>query len=56
MNLKRNFIFQKENIFVLVCLSSTEKFPEVDSYEIIESFNVATKDVFRSIILNEYKR
>ncbi|KAF4016316.1 hypothetical protein G4228_008152 [Cervus hanglu yarkandensis] len=33
-----------------------EKFPEVDSYEIIESFNVATKDVFRSIILNEYKR
>nr|XP_030733112.1 polyribonucleotide nucleotidyltransferase 1, mitochondrial isoform X4 [Globicephala melas] len=33
-----------------------EKFPEVDSYEIIESFNVAAKDVFRSIILNEYKR
>ncbi|KAI4547036.1 hypothetical protein R6Z07F_004205 [Ovis aries] len=33
-----------------------EKFPEVDSCEIIESFNVATKDVFRSIILNEYKR
>ncbi|KAB1267401.1 Polyribonucleotide nucleotidyltransferase 1; mitochondrial [Camelus dromedarius] len=33
-----------------------EKFPEVDSYEIIESFNVAAKEVFRSIILNEYKR
>ncbi|KAF6105560.1 polyribonucleotide nucleotidyltransferase 1 [Phyllostomus discolor] len=33
-----------------------EKFPEVDSYEIIESFNVVAKDVFRSIILNEYKR
>uniref|UniRef100_A0A5G2R6M2 Polyribonucleotide nucleotidyltransferase 1, mitochondrial n=1 Tax=Sus scrofa TaxID=9823 RepID=A0A5G2R6M2_PIG len=33
-----------------------EKYPEVDSYEIIESFNVAAKEVFRSIILNEYKR
>uniref|UniRef100_A0A452G1V8 polyribonucleotide nucleotidyltransferase n=1 Tax=Capra hircus TaxID=9925 RepID=A0A452G1V8_CAPHI len=43
-------------VFVLVYLSSIEKFPEVDSCEIIESFNVATKDVFRSIILNEYKR
>ncbi|XP_054584145.1 polyribonucleotide nucleotidyltransferase 1, mitochondrial isoform X2 [Eptesicus fuscus] len=33
-----------------------EKFPEADSYEIIESFNVVAKEVFRSIILNEYKR
>ncbi|KAK7807275.1 hypothetical protein U0070_016647 [Myodes glareolus] len=33
-----------------------EKFPEVDQYEIIESFNVVAKEVFRSIILNEYKR
>lgn len=33
-----------------------EKFPETDPYEIIESFNVAAKEVFRSIILNEYKR
>ncbi|XP_058407184.1 polyribonucleotide nucleotidyltransferase 1, mitochondrial isoform X1 [Diceros bicornis minor] len=33
-----------------------EKFPEVDPYEIIESFNVVAKEVFRSIILNEYKR
>nr|XP_055096575.1 polyribonucleotide nucleotidyltransferase 1, mitochondrial isoform X2 [Symphalangus syndactylus] len=33
-----------------------EKFPEADPYEIIESFNVVTKEVFRSIILNEYKR
>uniref|UniRef100_A0A9L0THD9 Polyribonucleotide nucleotidyltransferase 1, mitochondrial n=1 Tax=Equus caballus TaxID=9796 RepID=A0A9L0THD9_HORSE len=33
-----------------------EKFPEVDPYEIIESFNVVSKEVFRSIILNEYKR
>uniref|UniRef100_A0A8D1M612 polyribonucleotide nucleotidyltransferase n=1 Tax=Sus scrofa TaxID=9823 RepID=A0A8D1M612_PIG len=45
-----------KKIFVLVCLSSIEKYPEVDSYEIIESFNVAAKEVFRSIILNEYKR
>ncbi|XP_042141461.1 polyribonucleotide nucleotidyltransferase 1, mitochondrial isoform X2 [Peromyscus maniculatus bairdii] len=33
-----------------------EKFPEVDQFEIIESFNVVAKEVFRSIILNEYKR
>ncbi|XP_008821220.1 polyribonucleotide nucleotidyltransferase 1, mitochondrial [Nannospalax galili] len=33
-----------------------EKFPEVDPFEIIESFNVVAKEVFRSIILNEYKR
>uniref|UniRef100_A0A2K6F434 polyribonucleotide nucleotidyltransferase n=1 Tax=Propithecus coquereli TaxID=379532 RepID=A0A2K6F434_PROCO len=42
--------------FVLVCLFSIEKFTEVDPYEIIESFNVVAKEVFRSIILNEYKR
>lgn len=35
---------------------SIEKFPEADTYEIIESFNVVAKEVFRSIILNEYKR
>ncbi|XP_059043692.1 polyribonucleotide nucleotidyltransferase 1, mitochondrial isoform X2 [Mustela lutreola] len=33
-----------------------EKFPEADTFEIIESFNVVAKEVFRSIILNEYKR
>ncbi|XP_008978931.1 polyribonucleotide nucleotidyltransferase 1, mitochondrial isoform X2 [Callithrix jacchus] len=33
-----------------------EKFPEADPFEIIESFNVVAKEVFRSIILNEYKR
>uniref|UniRef100_A0A2I3T4K2 Polyribonucleotide nucleotidyltransferase 1, mitochondrial n=1 Tax=Pan troglodytes TaxID=9598 RepID=A0A2I3T4K2_PANTR len=33
-----------------------EKFPEADPYEIIESFNVVAKEVFRSIVLNEYKR
>ncbi|XP_055484744.1 polyribonucleotide nucleotidyltransferase 1, mitochondrial [Psammomys obesus] len=33
-----------------------EKFPEVDQFEIIESFNVVAKEVFRSIVLNEYKR
>ncbi|KAG8512387.1 Polyribonucleotide nucleotidyltransferase 1, mitochondrial, partial [Galemys pyrenaicus] len=33
-----------------------EKFPDAEPYEIIESFNVVAKEVFRSIILNEYKR
>ncbi|ELW47880.1 Polyribonucleotide nucleotidyltransferase 1, mitochondrial [Tupaia chinensis] len=32
-----------------------EKFPEADPFEIIESFNVVAKEVFRGIILNEYK-
>ncbi|XP_038607545.1 polyribonucleotide nucleotidyltransferase 1, mitochondrial [Tachyglossus aculeatus] len=33
-----------------------EKFPEADPFEIIESFNVVSKEVFRSIVLNEYRR
>ncbi|XP_006881084.1 PREDICTED: polyribonucleotide nucleotidyltransferase 1, mitochondrial [Elephantulus edwardii] len=33
-----------------------EKFPEAEPYEIIESFNVVSKEVFKSIVLNEYKR
>ncbi|XP_030413673.1 polyribonucleotide nucleotidyltransferase 1, mitochondrial isoform X1 [Gopherus evgoodei] len=33
-----------------------EKFPEAESYEIMESFNVVSKDIFRSFILNEYRR
>ncbi|XP_074256027.1 polyribonucleotide nucleotidyltransferase 1, mitochondrial isoform X2 [Saimiri boliviensis] len=33
-----------------------EAFPEADPFEIIESFSVVAKEVFRSIILNEYKR
>ncbi|XP_043843848.1 polyribonucleotide nucleotidyltransferase 1, mitochondrial isoform X2 [Dromiciops gliroides] len=33
-----------------------EKFPEADPYEIIESFNVVSKEVFRNIVLNEYRR
>ncbi|EMP26077.1 Polyribonucleotide nucleotidyltransferase 1 [Chelonia mydas] len=33
-----------------------EKFPEAESYEIMESFNVISKDIFRSFILNEYRR
>uniref|UniRef100_A0A8I5ZRL9 polyribonucleotide nucleotidyltransferase n=1 Tax=Rattus norvegicus TaxID=10116 RepID=A0A8I5ZRL9_RAT len=45
-----------DKAFVLICLFSIEKFPEVDQLEIIESFNVVAKEVFRSIILNEYKR
>uniref|UniRef100_A0A8C4JJX9 Polyribonucleotide nucleotidyltransferase 1, mitochondrial n=3 Tax=Dromaius novaehollandiae TaxID=8790 RepID=A0A8C4JJX9_DRONO len=33
-----------------------EKFPEVEPYEIMESFNVVSKDIFRNLILNEYRR
>ncbi|KAM4681240.1 polyribonucleotide nucleotidyltransferase 1, mitochondrial isoform 2-T2 [Amazona ochrocephala] len=33
-----------------------EKFPEAEPYEIIESFNVVSKDIFRNLVLNEYRR
>ncbi|NWX90857.1 PNPT1 nucleotidyltransferase, partial [Nothoprocta pentlandii] len=33
-----------------------EKFPEADPYEIMESFNIVSKDIFRNLILNEYRR
>ncbi|NWT39070.1 PNPT1 nucleotidyltransferase, partial [Chroicocephalus maculipennis] len=33
-----------------------EKFPEAEPYEIMESFNVVSKDIFRSLVLNEYRR
>ncbi|KAL8185102.1 UNVERIFIED_CONTAM: Polyribonucleotide nucleotidyltransferase 1, mitochondrial [Gekko kuhli] len=33
-----------------------EKFPEAESYEIMESFNVVSKEIFRNLVLNEYRR
>ncbi|KAJ7341291.1 hypothetical protein JRQ81_005215 [Phrynocephalus forsythii] len=33
-----------------------EKFPDADSYEIIESFNVVCKEIFRNLTLKEYRR
>ncbi|CAJ1067069.1 LOW QUALITY PROTEIN: polyribonucleotide nucleotidyltransferase 1%2C mitochondrial [Xyrichtys novacula] len=33
-----------------------EKFPQAEPFEIIESFNVASKEIFRNLVLNEYKR
>ncbi|KAG8443987.1 hypothetical protein GDO86_009245, partial [Hymenochirus boettgeri] len=33
-----------------------EKFPDADSFEISEAFNVVSKEVFRNIVLNEYRR
>ncbi|NXE18755.1 PNPT1 nucleotidyltransferase, partial [Ardeotis kori] len=32
-----------------------EKFPEAEPYEIMESFNVVSKDIFRNLVLNEYR-
>uniref|UniRef100_A0A8C7AAY2 polyribonucleotide nucleotidyltransferase n=1 Tax=Neovison vison TaxID=452646 RepID=A0A8C7AAY2_NEOVI len=46
---------KRKSLFWFV-FPSVEKFPEADTFEIIESFNVVAKEVFRSIILNEYKR
>ncbi|XP_071756164.2 polyribonucleotide nucleotidyltransferase 1, mitochondrial [Centroberyx gerrardi] len=33
-----------------------EKFPQAEHFEIIESFNTVSKDIFRSLVLNEYRR
>ncbi|XP_053316705.1 polyribonucleotide nucleotidyltransferase 1, mitochondrial isoform X2 [Spea bombifrons] len=33
-----------------------ENFPNADPFEVMESFNVVCKDIFRSIVLNEYRR
>ncbi|XP_062979872.1 polyribonucleotide nucleotidyltransferase 1, mitochondrial [Elgaria multicarinata webbii] len=33
-----------------------EKFPEAEPYEMMESFNVVSKEIFRNLILNEYRR
>lgn len=33
-----------------------ERFPQADNFEIIESFNTVSKEVFRNLVLNEYKR
>ncbi|PKU40923.1 polyribonucleotide nucleotidyltransferase mitochondrial [Limosa lapponica baueri] len=33
-----------------------EKFPEAEPYEIMESFNVVSKDIFRNLVLTEYRR
>ncbi|MGH0132106.1 UNVERIFIED_CONTAM: hypothetical protein FKN15_018200 [Acipenser sinensis] len=33
-----------------------EKFPDADPYEVMESFNTVSKQTFRNITLNEYRR
>ncbi|KAL2083253.1 hypothetical protein ACEWY4_021026 [Coilia grayii] len=33
-----------------------EKYQQAESFEVIESFNVISKEVFRNLVLNEYKR
>uniref|UniRef100_A0A8C6KNQ9 polyribonucleotide nucleotidyltransferase n=1 Tax=Nothobranchius furzeri TaxID=105023 RepID=A0A8C6KNQ9_NOTFU len=33
-----------------------EKFPQAEPFEVIESFNAVNKEVFRNLVLSEYKR
>lgn len=40
----------------LICVLYLEKFPEAEPYEIMESFNVVSKEIFRNLVLNEYRR
>uniref|UniRef100_A0A8C9YQ04 polyribonucleotide nucleotidyltransferase n=1 Tax=Sander lucioperca TaxID=283035 RepID=A0A8C9YQ04_SANLU len=32
------------------------KFPQAEPFEVIESFNAVSKEIFRNLVLNEYKR
>uniref|UniRef100_A0A8C8IW50 polyribonucleotide nucleotidyltransferase n=1 Tax=Oncorhynchus tshawytscha TaxID=74940 RepID=A0A8C8IW50_ONCTS len=40
----------------VICLFSVEKYPHAESYEVMESFNMVSKEVFRNLVLNEYRR
>lgn len=40
-------------VFFLPCV---EKFPQAEPFDIIESFNTVSKEIFRNLVLNEYKR
>ncbi|XP_058240790.1 polyribonucleotide nucleotidyltransferase 1, mitochondrial isoform X2 [Hemibagrus wyckioides] len=33
-----------------------EKFPQAEPFEVIEAFNVVSKDIFRNLVLTEYRR
>lgn len=33
-----------------------DKFPQAEPFEVIESFNTVCKDIFRNLVLNEYRR
>uniref|UniRef100_A0A673ZAW0 polyribonucleotide nucleotidyltransferase n=1 Tax=Salmo trutta TaxID=8032 RepID=A0A673ZAW0_SALTR len=33
-----------------------EKYPHAEPYEVMESFNMVSKEVFRNLVLNEYRR
>ncbi len=38
------------------CLPCVEKFPLAEHFEVIDSFNAVSKEIFRNLVLNEYKR
>uniref|UniRef100_A0AAZ3QFD1 polyribonucleotide nucleotidyltransferase n=1 Tax=Oncorhynchus tshawytscha TaxID=74940 RepID=A0AAZ3QFD1_ONCTS len=40
-------------VFLLLCF---EKYPQAEPYEVMESFNMVSKEVFRNLVLNEYRR
>uniref|UniRef100_A0A8K9UM48 polyribonucleotide nucleotidyltransferase n=1 Tax=Oncorhynchus mykiss TaxID=8022 RepID=A0A8K9UM48_ONCMY len=40
----------------VICLFSVEKCPHAEPYEVMESFNMVSKEVFRNLVLNEYRR
>lgn len=44
------------NRLLTVCLFSVEKYPHAEPYEVMESFNMVFKEVFRNLVLNEYRR
>uniref|UniRef100_A0A665X2Q2 polyribonucleotide nucleotidyltransferase n=1 Tax=Echeneis naucrates TaxID=173247 RepID=A0A665X2Q2_ECHNA len=39
-----------------VNLSYVEKFPQAEPFDVIESFNIVCREIFRNLVLNEYRR
>uniref|UniRef100_A0A8K9V777 Polyribonucleotide nucleotidyltransferase 1 n=1 Tax=Oncorhynchus mykiss TaxID=8022 RepID=A0A8K9V777_ONCMY len=48
------FLF--EYFSYLSCFYLLMKYPQAEPYEVMESFNIVSKEVFRNLVLNEYRR
>ena len=44
------------NLYIFTLNISLEKYRQAEPFEVIESFNVVTKEVLRNLTLNEYRR
>lgn len=35
---------------------SVEKFPQAEAFEVVEAFNSVSREIFRNLVLHEYRR